>query len=113
LAEGRPCCMSGVDLPSHRCQPYSMESRTTQDARREFAALLEDVLRGQHIEITRYDRPLAVIVPVGWYEQARSALAASNARMKPGGQVIHKDGDIGNNELANLEVVYPEEGELR
>jgi len=88
-----------------------MESRTTQDARREFAALLEDVLRGQHIEITRYDRPLAVIVPVGWYERAESALAASNARMRPGGQILHKDGDIGNNDLSNVEVVYPEDDE--
>jgi len=86
-----------------------MESRTTQDARREFAALLEDVLRGQHIKITRYERPLAVMVPVEWYEQAKSALAASSARMKPGGQVVHKDGDLTNNELSNVEVVYPEE----
>ena len=86
-----------------------MESRTTQDARREFAALLEDVLRGQHIEITRYDRPLAVVVPVEWYEEARSALAADLARMRPGGQILHKDGDIGNNDLSNVEVVYPEE----
>jgi len=39
----------------------------------------------------------------------RSALAASNARMRPGGQVVHRDGDIDNNELSNVEVVYPEE----
>ena len=29
-----------------------MESRSTQDARRDFAALIETVLRGEHIELT-------------------------------------------------------------
>ena len=61
--------------------------------------------------VLRYGQQSAVVVPADWYEQARSALAANRARMKPGGQVVHKDGDIGNNELANIEVVYPEEGE--
>jgi prevent-host-death family protein len=47
-----------------------MESRSTQDARRDFAALIEDVLRGEHVELTRYGRPVAVIVPHDWYERA-------------------------------------------
>lgn len=51
-----------------------MDSRSTQDARRDFAALIEDVLRGEHVELTRYSRPVAVIVPQNWYEQAKAAL---------------------------------------
>lgn len=51
-----------------------METRSTQEARREFAALLEDVLRGQHVKITRHSRPLAVVVPLDWYKKAEAAL---------------------------------------
>lgn len=53
-----------------------MEQRSTEDARREFAALVEDVLRGQHIGITRYGRSVAVIVPDDWYAKAKAALDA-------------------------------------
>jgi len=84
---------------------------SSDDARRNFRRLLNDVEHGEHVVVLRYGQQSAVVVPADWYEQARSALAANRARMKPGGQVVHKDGDIGNNELANIEVVYPEEGE--
>lgn len=56
-----------------------MESKSTQDARREFAAVIEDVLRGEHVELTRYGRPVAVIAPVEQYGRAliRHALDVS------------------------------------
>ena len=88
-----------------------MRESSSDDARRNFRRLLNDVEHGEHVVVLRYGQQSAVVVPADWYEQARSALAANRARMKPGGQVVHKDGDIGNNELANIEVVYPEEGE--
>lgn len=51
-----------------------MEHLSSEDARRSFAALMEDVLRGKHVGVTRYGRPLAVIVPSEWYQEARKAL---------------------------------------
>lgn len=55
-----------------------MDSRSTQDARRDFAALIEDVLRGEHVELTRYGRPVAVIVPDEWYRRAKAAIKESD-----------------------------------
>jgi prevent-host-death family protein len=52
-----------------------MKSRSTQDARRDLAALTDDVLRGEHVELTRYGRPVAMLVPMEWYERAKAALA--------------------------------------
>jgi antitoxin (DNA-binding transcriptional repressor) of toxin-antitoxin stability system len=44
--------------------------------RREIRALLDDVQhRGEHVTILRYTTPAAVLVPVGWYEQAQAALS--------------------------------------
>lgn len=51
-----------------------MEHRSTEEARRDFAALMEDVLRGHHFEITRYGRPVAALVPIEWVERAKAAL---------------------------------------
>jgi prevent-host-death family protein len=45
-----------------------MEQVSSDGARRNFAAILEDVLRGEHIGISRYGRPLAVLVPAGWHQ---------------------------------------------
>jgi len=91
-----------------------MKQVLSDQLRRDLRKLLDEIEHaGEHVVVGRWDKPVAVLVPVDWYEQAKSALAASSTRTRQGGQVIHKDGDIGNNELANLEVVYPEEGELR
>ena len=35
---------------------------------------------GEHITVLRYSKPAAMIVPVGWYEDARAALAMEAAR---------------------------------
>ena len=89
-----------------------MRQSSSDDVRRNWRQMLTDIEEhGEHVGVVRYKHLAAVVVPADWYEQAVSALAASDARMKPGGQVIHKDGDLTNNELANLEVTYPEEGE--
>lgn len=88
-----------------------MRQSSSDDVRRNWRQMLTDIEEhGEHVGVVRYKHLAAVVVPADWYEQARSALAANRARMKPGGQIVHKDGDIGNNELANLEVVYPEDG---
>lgn len=47
----------------------------SDEARREFRHLLNSVEHdGEHITILRYNTPAAVIVPVGWYEQAKATL---------------------------------------
>jgi prevent-host-death family protein len=49
---------------------------STDEARRDFRALIDSVLQeSAHVTITRYGTPVAVIVPIGWYEQARSQLS--------------------------------------
>jgi len=87
-----------------------MKQVLSDQLRRDLRKLLDEIEHaGEHVVVARWDKPVAVLVPVEWYEQAKSALAASSARMKPGGQILHRDGDIGNNDLSNVEVVYPEE----
>ena len=50
-----------------------------EDARRDFAAHLDATLRGQHIRISRSGRPIAVLVPAEWWEQARDRLGDGSA----------------------------------
>jgi prevent-host-death family protein len=39
---------------------------------RELADAVEH--KGEHVIVQRYTRPVAVVVPIEWYEQARQAL---------------------------------------
>lgn len=41
-----------------------MKKLSTQEARRDFAALIDDVLRGEEFILTRHGRPVAAVVPV-------------------------------------------------
>ena len=55
----------------------------SDDARRHLRDLLNEVERdGSHITILRYDTPSAVLVPVGWHEQAEKALGESTAQRR-------------------------------
>jgi prevent-host-death family protein len=48
---------------------------TSDEARREFRALLDSVLQERaHVEITRYKTPVAVLVPIAWYQEAGGTL---------------------------------------
>jgi prevent-host-death family protein len=47
----------------------------SDEARRDFRELLNAVEHnGEHVTVTRYNKPAAVVVPAAWYEQARQAL---------------------------------------
>jgi prevent-host-death family protein len=47
----------------------------SDEARRNFSPLLDEVKHQDvHITVLRYDKPVAVIVPVEWYERARKKL---------------------------------------
>lgn len=47
----------------------------SDEARARLRSLVDDVTRdGAHVYLLRYDKPVAVIVPVDWYEQARDIL---------------------------------------
>lgn len=51
------------------------EEFTADEARRHFARLLGTVEHGgAHVTVTRYGKPVAVIVPADWHEQAKAAL---------------------------------------
>ena len=52
----------------------------SDEARRNLRVLLDVIAaHGEHVYILRYDKPAAVLVPVGWYEEAK-ALMAEGAR---------------------------------
>ena len=55
-----------------------MQEMQSDYARREFRALLDKVDRdGEHVTILRYQTPVAVIVPLRWYEDALMAIEDS------------------------------------
>lgn len=51
-----------------------MESFRSEEARRNMRHILSAVERGEHVTIQRYDTDTAVMVPVGWYQEACRAL---------------------------------------
>jgi len=51
-----------------------MRQVKSEEARRNFRDLLDEAERGGFIEVLRYDRPVAVLVPAGWYEEASAAI---------------------------------------
>lgn len=53
-----------------------MEQYTSEDARREWRRILNEVERGEPVGVTRYGKPLAVVVPAEWYERAQALMAA-------------------------------------
>jgi prevent-host-death family protein len=58
----------------------------SDEARRNFRDLLDQVARDYHVTILRYDKPVAVLVPVDWYEDAEAAWGAQiekDAEEKP------------------------------
>ena len=47
------------------------------EARRDFRGLLNEVEHnGVHVTILRWHTPAVVMVPAGWYEQAKAQIAA-------------------------------------
>jgi len=49
----------------------------SDEARAKFRDLVDEVSHEDaHVYLLRYDKPVAVIVPVEWYEQARATLAS-------------------------------------
>jgi PHD/YefM family antitoxin component YafN of YafNO toxin-antitoxin module len=45
----------------------------SEEARAKLRNLLDDIARGAHVYVLRYDKPAAVLVPVEWYERVRAA----------------------------------------
>jgi len=46
----------------------------SDEARRSFRNILNEVERGGFVEILRYEEPTAVMVPVSWFARAKAAL---------------------------------------
>lgn len=44
----------------------------SDEARAKLRDLLDDIARGDHIYVLRYDKPAAVLVPVEWYERVKA-----------------------------------------
>ena len=48
----------------------------SDEARAKFSALIDEVTHDEtHVYLLRYDKPVAVIVPVSWYEDAKRRVA--------------------------------------
>lgn len=48
----------------------------SDEARANFSGLIDEVTHdGAHVYVLRYDKPVAVIVPVEWYEEMRRRVA--------------------------------------
>lgn len=58
-----------------------MRQVKSDKARRTLGELLDAVKHhGEHVEIIRYTKPDAVLVPVEWYERAKAALGEREER---------------------------------
>ena len=64
------------------CYPYDMRQLRSDEARRQFRDLLDEVQRdpAAAIQVLRYDKPVAVVVSPEWYERAEQALADLRAQ---------------------------------
>ena len=60
-----------------------MEQYTSEDARREWRRILNEVERGEQVEITRYGKALAAVVPIEWRDKAVAALAHQGEGHQP------------------------------
>ena len=62
----------------HFCEKLTaLEQYTSEDARREWRRILNAVESGEAVGITRYGKPLAVVVPADWFEQAKALIEAT------------------------------------
>ena len=60
----------------------AVEQYSSEAARRYWRHILNEVERGEQVGITRYGKPLAVVVPVEWRDKAAAALAAQEQEGK-------------------------------
>ena len=65
--------MKLTDLTGH-VKLKVMEQFSSDEARRNFRRILNEVEHGETVEILRYGEVAAVMVPSGWYEKAKAAL---------------------------------------
>lgn len=79
-----------------------MEQYTSEDARREWRRILNAVEHGDQVEITRYGKPLAVVVPVEWRDTVVDYISATTftreaaafyAARKAGGKQVPVTGE--------------------
>jgi prevent-host-death family protein len=50
----------------------------SNEARIKLRAVLNSVMQGEHVTITRYNTVEAVVVPMDWYERAVGMIAADD-----------------------------------
>ena len=51
----------------------------SDEARSKLRDLIDEVTQeGAHVYLLRYDKPVAVLVPVEWYEQAKTLIGKEN-----------------------------------
>lgn len=78
-----PRTMPGMETtPSERPLPRYDRTLTAAGVRKEWSESLSDAgTHGQHLLITRYRKPIAVLVPLSWYSQSTEAITAPEPRL--------------------------------
>jgi prevent-host-death family protein len=54
-----------------------MEQYTSEDARKQWRRILNETERGERVGVTRYGKPLAVVVPADWYDTVSAYISAT------------------------------------
>jgi antitoxin (DNA-binding transcriptional repressor) of toxin-antitoxin stability system len=62
-----------------------MTTLTTSDLQRRGRVIMDEITAGNHVGITKYNVPHAVVVPARWYERAVQALFNAEVNTPDGG----------------------------
>jgi antitoxin (DNA-binding transcriptional repressor) of toxin-antitoxin stability system len=62
-----------------------MMSMSASDLLRNSRSVMDAITAGNHVGITKYKTPHAVVVPAGWYERAVRALFDAEVNTHDGG----------------------------
>lgn len=87
-----------------------MEQYTSEDARKEWRRILNEVERGEPVAVTRYGKMLAVVVGADWYRRMTAAAGAQEAVQPLDGIVrltVNTDSDVA---FSLLEEAYRRSG---
>lgn len=106
--------------PHLSCEPYNMDSYTSEDARKEWRRILNEAERGEPVGVTRYGKRIAVVMPASRYAEAmgvwggvHAATLGSDGKPLPNDATItvgELHSAIGEATLAELKAQSPEEG---
>ena len=80
-----------------------MRQIRSEEARRGFRDLLDEVQQGEFVEVLRYDKPVAVLVPASWFRTANALKNGVHAfTHDTDGQLLDSNTELPVGELMRL-----------